>query len=159
MGIRIDFLIKHVRPNGLDSMETILCNGELKKGLSSHGVSKSDIDAALTTWAARAELPINNENVRLFVEMAQQISLARWEELYTTNKSTILFLNGPLIKELSFQSGNNKGKKFEFNPAEHIPLAVTINKDGSYKVHRNVERVNVMADENGFCFHLDGLDS
>jgi hypothetical protein len=157
MGIRIEFLIKHVRPHGVDSMETILCKGEFKKALLNYGVAQTDIDTALITWAVRADLEFNNESKGLFVEMAKHISLARWSELYNTNKSTILFLDGPLMKELGYQSEMNKGKEFAFAPHEGIPFAVTISKDGSYEVHKNVKGVKVMSDENGNCFHLGGL--
>lgn len=156
MGIRADFFIKHVRPHGKGSMETILKDG-FKEWLLENNVAEKEVTTALLTWATRADLPISDENIEIFADSAKLVSLARWDVYYQTTYSTILFLDGKTMLELSEQSEKNKGKKFAFTPSSQIPLAVTFNKSGAYQVHKGVKTVNVASDENGNCCHLDSL--
>jgi hypothetical protein len=92
-----------------------------------------------------------------FIQAADAISQARWQEYYPTAASTIMFLNEPLLKELSFESGRNPGRPFDFDPYEVIPLAVTIQQHGQAAVARNVRGAHLAADANGNCVHFAGL--
>ncbi|HET7404077.1 MAG TPA: hypothetical protein VFJ62_19925, partial [Usitatibacter sp.] len=106
MGIRVDFLIKHVRPADMEAWALICQNrgaGTLAAWLLANGVSQQDIDHAFNDWGALALLDIHDQaNRAVFVQAAQDISQARWNELYNTDYSTIMFLNGPLLRQLSY---------------------------------------------------------
>jgi hypothetical protein len=161
MGIRVDFLIKHVRPYGMDGWQTI-CQprgaGSLNQWLLDNGVLQGTIDVAFNAWAITADLPIDAQTIPQFVQSASLISQARWAELYNTDYSTILFLNGPLINQLSYESSRNVDDVFEFDPAEVIPLAVTINRLSLAATYNlNVDGCHLSADANGNCFHFGGL--
>ena len=161
MGIRVDFLIKHVRPYGMDAWQAI-CKpqgpGSLAAWLIANGVSQANIGAAFNAWAAVALLEIDATTLPQFVAAAQTISQARWDVLYNTDYSTILFLNEPLLKQLSYDSSQNIDHKFEFDPNEHIPLAVTINRLGLEPTTAlNADGATVRADAQGNCFHFFNL--
>ncbi|HBY97034.1 MAG: hypothetical protein M5U01_00325 [Ardenticatenaceae bacterium] len=162
MGIRVDFLIKHVRPADMDAWQMICQDqgaGSLAAWLLKAGVAQQDIDHAFNDWAALALLDIHDpENRNVFIQAAQDISQARWNMLYETNYSTILFLNAPLLKQLSYESSQQANKAFDFDPYEHIPLAVTINRLGQPPtVVENAVGAAVAADMNGDCYHFDHL--
>ena len=161
MGIRVDFLIKHVRPYGMDAYQAICVPTDptsLTAWLLASGVPQGTINTAFNSWATTADLEINPVTIPQFVQSANLISQARWAELYQTDYSTILFLNEPLIKELSYESTKYPNQEFEFDPAEVIPLAVTINRLGALPTYnQNVNGAHLKADANGNCFHFDGL--
>lgn len=161
MGIRVDFLIKHVRPYGMDAWQAI-CQprgpGSLAAWLLANGVDQADIDTAFNAWAALALLEINADTLPQFIVAANTISQARWGELYNTDYSTILFLNEPLLKELSYDSSLRPNQVFNFDPAEYIPLAITINRLGQPPATvQGAYGATVQADANGNCFHFNGL--
>jgi hypothetical protein len=158
MGIGLGFFIKHVRPHGKDSVATIL-QGGLKPWLKENKVPEEQITTLLLTWGTRADAEISDKTIEIFVDSAKLVSLARWEELYKTTYSTVLFLDGKTMKELSEQSDKNKGKNFTFTPTSRIPIAVTFNKSGAYQVDKDVKSVNVASDNDGNCCHLDSLVS
>lgn len=161
MGIRVDFLIKHVRPYGMDAWQAI-CGpkgpGSLTAWLLANNVPQEEIDAAFNDWAALALIDIDDATLPAFTRAAQDISQARWEEYYETDYSTILFLNEPLLKELSYQSSLNPGEEFAFDPHEHIPLAVTINRLGQPPdTILNASGATIRVDAQGNCFHFENL--
>lgn len=159
MGIRVDFLIKHIRPADMDAWSAI-CKDRgpqsLAAWLLAQGVSQNNIDNAFDDWAALALIDINDpQNLPVFIQAATDISQARWDQLYSTNYSTILFLNDPLLRQLSYESSQRSNQTFDFNPHEHIPLAITINRLQQPPVTvRNVNGVTVMVDDSGDCFHF-----
>lgn len=161
MGIRVDFLIKHVRPYGMDAWQTICGPRDptsLTAWLLANGVLQGTIDVAFNAWATTADLAINAQTIPQFVQSAIVISQARWAELYQTDYSTILFLNEPLIKQLSYESTLYPDQDFEFDPPEVIPLAVTINRLGLPPTYNlNVNGAHLRADAAGDCFHFGGL--
>jgi len=161
MGIRVDFFIKHVRPYGMDAYQAVCVPTDptsLTAWLLANGVPQGTINTAFNAWATTADLEINPVTIPQFVQSANLISQARWAELYETDYSTILFLNEPLIKELSYVSSRHPGQDFEFDPAEVIPLAVTINRLRLAPTYnQNVNGANLKADANGNCFHFGGL--
>ena len=162
MGIRVDFLIKHVRPVDMEAWQLVCQDrgpGSLVAWLLANGVAQADVDHALHDWAAVALVDVHApENHPLVIRAAQEISQARWSTLYNTDYSTIMFLNAPLLKELSFVSSEKRGKAFVFDPHESIPLAVTINRlRQPPAVVQNASGAAVAADANGDCCHLDGL--
>ncbi len=161
MGIRVDFFIKHVRPYGIDAWQ-LVCgqegSGSLKNWLLTNGVPEQQIDLAFNAWANTALLGIDGDSLPQFIAAAQTISQARWNTLYNTDYSTILFLNDSLIKELSYESSYNQNKQFDFDPGEVIPLAVTINRLGQPPTTvENADGATVKADNEGNCFHFVAL--
>jgi hypothetical protein len=133
--------------------------GSLNAWLLAKGVSQNAINVAFNLWAALALIDINDsQNLQTFINAAKAISQTRWNELYNTNYSTILFLNKPLLSELSYESSKEPNQEFDFDPSESIPLAVTINRlQQPPTALRNVSGVTVKADENGDCFHFVNL--
>ena len=163
MGIAVDFLIKHVRPADMDAWE-LICKprgpGSLNQWLlDSLAMSQQDVDAVFNDWAKLALVDIqDSKNWPVFARAAQEISVARWDVLYQTKFSTILFLTGALCKELSFVSQKQAGHQFDFEPYETIPLAVTIAKNGSPpKVDSEVYGAELAADASGNCVHFSKL--
>jgi hypothetical protein len=159
MGIRVDFLIKHIRPADMDAWKAICEDkgvGSLAAWLLAKGISQGDIASAFNDWAKLALIDINDpQNLQIFTKAAKDISEARWNELYNTDYSTILFLNEPLLKQLSYESSKRQNQKFDFNPYEYIPLAITINRlQQSPTAVRNVNGVTVQVDAQGDCFHF-----
>jgi hypothetical protein len=162
MGIRVDFFIKHVRPYGTDAYELITTPGPgtLTQWLLDNGVDQATINVAYNSWALAANAPVEDWALPVFTGATQTISQARWSQLYQTNYSTIMFLNEPLIKELSYASTvpgciNNE---FSFRGTERIPVAVTINRWGNQpKVDKAVPGADVASDAQGNCCHFDRL--
>lgn len=160
MGIRVDFFIKHIRPYGTDAYEMITKPGagSLTQWLLDNNVPQQQINYVYNAWATTAELQISPETLPQFVQSSLLISQARWDELYPTGKSTILFLNEPLLKELSYRSEQNRARVFQFDPYEHIPIAVTIQKVGNQGiVNQDIKGAFLASDDNGFCCHFDSL--
>lgn len=159
MSIEVSFLIKHVRPYDLDAYNAICAArgaNTLYQWLFDHGVAENEISTAFNFWEYTASLPLERETLPLLIESANIISQARWSELYTTPKSTILFLTEPVLRELSLYSEQYPAKQFKFLPQEYIPLAVTIHNDPKIKpeVHLNVEGAYLSADNEGRCHHF-----
>jgi hypothetical protein len=162
MGIRVDFLIKHLRPADMDAWAAI-CKprgqGSLNQWLlDSLAMSQQDIDAVFNDWAKLALLDINDPgNQAIFVKAAQEISQLRWASLYDTNYSSIMFFTEPLLKELSYVASSQTGD-FDFDPSETIPLVVTINQlQQPPSVQRGVAGASLKADPQGNCYHFYGL--
>ncbi|MEG8037709.1 hypothetical protein QP157_21045 [Sphingomonas sp. LR61] len=56
--------------------------------------------ALFTGWRATAKLSSTDPHQDIeFARTAWTVAEARWGELYPTNKSTVVFLNAPLLKE------------------------------------------------------------
>jgi hypothetical protein len=162
MGITADFLIKHVRPYGEDAYD-LMCGrtgaGSLRAWLAQQGVPSRDINLAFAAWMTTANLPINSQTQAQFVASATISSDARWSELRPTGMSTIVFLNAPLLAELSEISQRNPGRSLNFDGAEYIPIAVTINQAPNTPpvVALNAEGMRVGIDTQGNCVHFDSL--
>jgi hypothetical protein len=162
MGITADFLIKHVRPYGEDAFER-MCGptgaGSLRAWLVQRGVPPRDINIAFAGWMMTANLPVDSETEPQFVASATISSEARWSELRPTGRSTIVFLNGPLLAELAERCRRNPGRSINFDPAEYIPIAVTINQtpNAPPEVTLNAEGMRVGVDPQGDCVHFDSL--
>jgi len=161
MGIEASFLIKHVRPYGQDAYDMMCTPGQgtLSQWLLDHGVAQRDIDTAFAAWHITALLPINQQSLPAFIQSADLISQARWDELYETPASTILFMTGALLRELSFESGRHAGEDIDFLPHEYIPLAVTISSQPDFQpeTYRAVEGMHVGINGDGNCVHFGGL--
>lgn len=162
MGIRVDFIIKHVRPADMEAWQMICHNqgpGSLTAWLLGAGVAQQEIGHAFNDWAALTLINISDQaNWNVFIQAAQDISQARWQMLYNTNYSTIMFLNAPLLRQLSYVSSQQANRQFPFVPCEHIPLAVTINQLGQPPgVVGNAAGAVVAADQYGNCCHFNHL--
>ncbi|MBZ9716041.1 hypothetical protein [Deinococcus multiflagellatus] len=162
MGINADFLIKHVRPADMEAYN-LICNargaGSLHDYLVQAGVTPQQIDTAFNLWAGLAVLDIGTPaNLPAYANAAIAISQARWQEFYQTAASTIMFLNGPLLRELSYQSERHAGANFDFDPAEQIPLAITVPQHGNQvQVQRNLNGAHLTSDAHGNACHFAGL--
>lgn len=162
MGINADFLIKHVRPADMESYQ-LICNargpGSLHDYLLQAGVTPQQINAAFNIWAGLALLDINDPaNIQAYANAAIAISQARWQEFYPTSASTIMFLNGPLLRELSYQAERNANQNFDFDPAEQIRLAITVPQHGNQvTVARDVDGAHLASDAAGNACHFAGL--
>lgn len=162
MGISASFLIKHVRPSGIEAWASI-CHargeGSLYQWLTDAGVCEDDIDYAFEHWGALALLdPRDRGNADALIGAAQIISQARWDELYSTSRSTIMFLNDPLLRQLSYESSRRPSQTFVFSPHEHIPASVTIfRNDQPPQLIYDADAVVVATDEQGNCVHFERL--
>ena len=158
MGIALDFLIKHVRP--IDDGVELLCSAEVRTGLRAYGMTDIDIDTVFTQWAATAALsPSDTRHDIDFVHTAWTVSEARWDQLYPTAQSTVVFLNAPLLKQLSHDAEMNTGSDFTFDPHETIPVAVTITRASQrYQIAKAAQGFEAAADQHGMCIHFAGLN-
>lgn len=160
MSISPDFLIKHVRPYGLDAYEK-MCgkDSSLKKWLLSQGVDESEADAAFNQWATLAMLDSGDSgNIETFIEYVNIISAIRSYVLYKVSASTVMFLNDDQLGQLSEKSGINANKSFNFYPTGGIAIAVTIFSNGDApEAYTRVKGAKLAADGNGICVHFDSL--
>jgi hypothetical protein len=165
VGIRVDFLIKHVRPYGLEAYTMITGPrgpGSFHYWLSQSGLTDQQINDLFTAWAFLATTQIDDTTKGQFIRAAQDIAEARWEELYKTDYSTILFLDGSLLTKLSQASSEHPNQAFNFSnyPQEGIPLAVTISRPKLPQPPTTVfdaVGVRVEVDPSGNCFHFVNL--
>lgn len=132
MGIQADFLIKHVRPWG--NGWALLCeeDPQLRQLLRSWGLTDGDVNGIFTSWRRVVDLdPDDQANEAAFAAVARSVSQTRWDELYTTRASTILFLDAAQIKELSYAASQHPDVDhldvFITQPA--VAAAVTIHRD------------------------------
>jgi hypothetical protein len=132
-------------------------NGELSEALRLAGVPTIEIDEAMAAWAEAAGTPVNAENEAVFVVSAQIVARARWDTLYPTGGSTIMFLTQPLINELVLLAASNPGAHFDFSAQETLPICVTIHPKAPAVVHRDVTSVQLSADLSGDCCHYAGM--
>ena len=162
MGISASFLIKHIRPSGFEAWASI-CQargeGSLYQWLIDANVSEEEIEVAFSHWGELALLdPRDRGNADALVGAAQLISQARWEELYNTSRSTIMFFNDPLLRQLSYEASRRPSQTFLFSPYEHIPASVTIFEDGrAPQLIYDADAVVVATDAQGNCVHFDRL--
>jgi len=107
MGILADFLIKHVRPVD-DGWDLLTDDPGLRAALGGWGFSNLEIAQIFVEWRQIQDLkPDTQAHRQRFVGVARSISSARWDELYHTPKSTVMFLDAAQIKELSFAAGQH----------------------------------------------------
>jgi hypothetical protein len=136
----------------------MICNDNSPQSLTNWllkaGVSKEEIKIAYNAWAALAMLQVDKQTIPQFVTAAQAISQARWKEFYATPKSSIMFLNEPLLRELSYQSEVHKEEDFDFDPAEVLPIVVTIAEAGPPTYLLNAQGAKLASDQNGDCDHF-----
>src|SRR4051794_8025497 len=156
MGIRIDFLIKHVRPTG--NGFSLFNRPDTKAALDSLGIPKADVATLLQHWAVVADLAVIPDHESVFAENAVMISNARWTELFKTGKSTVVYLNGDLLEDLSAVSATKRNTMFDWRPKGGIPVEVTINrKSQACTTHFGIEGLRLKADGNGMCYHLEDV--
>ena len=158
MGIELGFLLKHVRPYGFTAFSNLSNpDGELHKRLIELGVTDEQIKEAFSFWASTAVMAVNKQTEHHFVTATKIISEARWDELYKTSKSTIMFMDSSQLQQLSEASQINPDKTFHFIPSDPIIIAVTIDKYGGYSVDLKVEGCEITTDKQGLCVHFNKL--
>jgi hypothetical protein len=156
MGIRIDFLIKHVRPTG-DGFP-LFNSDQTKLALDSLGISKGDVQTLLLHWAAVADTPVIPDNESVFADNARMIAGARWTELFKTGASTVAYLDKALLEHLSQACDTTRNVIFDWTPPKEIPVVVTINrKTQACTTLFGARGLQVKADGDGMCYHLEAV--
>ncbi|WP_454703379.1 hypothetical protein [Agrobacterium leguminum] len=99
MPLLSNFVVKHIRPFGEAGYDAF-GNAQTIEFLSSLGLSTGDIANIFAAWrlAALAD-PVGESN--LLVAAANALAQARWENLYETQMSTVLFLDDVQLESLS----------------------------------------------------------
>lgn len=160
MGILPEFVVKHVRPYDADAYDLISAPapGNLRTWLLGQGVEPHYVDAAFNFWWEISRLAYGQATQRYYTAAALVVSAARWHELYPTSRSSILFLTGDQLGDLSEASAANAGRDFDFRPSESIPVVVTIDfATGQEEVRASVTGARLAADAGGNCCHFHGL--
>lgn len=156
MAIRTDFLIKHVRPIGTGY--EAYCNNDmidlLVNGLNFTHQQVAQIFAA---WRTTAEADPHGQSY-LFVQAAEAVALARWQQLYQTEKSTIMFLDADQLVSLS-DAGAAAGANANFNwrTNEELAISVTITQQGNHHIIWDGEGCSAKTDANSNVFHFYDL--
>ncbi|MES4992832.1 hypothetical protein ABVB70_21165 [Agrobacterium radiobacter] len=155
MPILSNFVVKHIRPFGEAGYDAF-GNAQTIEFLSSLGLSTGDITNIFAAWrlAALAD-PVGESN--LLVAAANALAQARWENLYETQMSTVLFLDDVQLESLShIEPGPNRN--FSWRSPTPIAAAVTI-QNGSNRHHIIWEATGFSGgtDENGWISHFTDL--
>lgn len=167
MGIAVDFVVKHIRPYGLSAINTI-CGDDsefLAYMEDQLHVDEADTATISEAWAAAGMLAVNAQNVARFTLAAEIAAQGRWDELYQTRQSTILFMTSVALANLSQAAAVNPGagntlRRFHVVfDAGDIPLAITIDEDPTVapEFFRDVTEIAIGADSHGNCVHFDGV--
>ncbi|NSX86941.1 hypothetical protein G6L86_15190 [Agrobacterium tumefaciens] len=155
MPLLSNFVVKHIRPFGEAGYDAF-GNAQTIEFLSSLGLSTGDIASIFAAWrlAALAD-PVGESN--LLVAAANALAQARWENLYETQMSTVLFLDDVQLESLShLEPGANSN--FSWRSPTPIAAAVTIH-NGSNRHHIIWEATGFSGgtDENGWISHFADL--
>ncbi|MFN3620085.1 MAG: hypothetical protein ACK4S7_07310 [Sphingorhabdus sp.] len=157
MSISVGFLIKHVRPIG-DGFETY-CTPMLISYLNERlDFSMGDIVTIFSLWRKTSEAAPHGAS-DLFVAAAQEVAFARWDELYPTSSSTLMFLNSDQLVSLSL-AGQAAGadKQFNWRYGSDLPICVDINHDsGAHHIRWNAAGCRVATDTNRNIIHFYNL--
>lgn len=156
MPILSNFVVKHIRPFGEAGYDTFSNNAQTIEFFSSLGLGTGDIANIFAAWrlAALAD-PVGESN--LLVAAANALAQARWEYLYETQMSTVLFLDDVQLESLShLEPGANRN--FSWRSPTRIAAAVTIH-NGSNRHHIIWEATGFSGgtDENGWISHFADL--
>lgn len=155
MPLLSNFVVKHIRPFGEAGYDAF-GNAQTIEFLSSLGLSTGDIANIFAAWrlAALAD-PVGDSN--LLVAAANALAQARWENLYETQMSTVLFLDDVQLESLSHLApGANQN--FSWRSPTPIAAAVTIH-NGSNRHHIIWDATGFSGgtDENGWISHFTAL--
>jgi hypothetical protein len=105
-----------------------------------------------------ADVTVEQQNANVFEKNAAHIANARWTELYPTGLSTVVYLNAPLLKQLSHNCAQQPNQNLDWEPNEAIPVAVTINRQTqACTTVFGARGIRIATDQNGDCVHLAGL--
>ncbi len=171
MAILPDFIVKHIRPYGLEAIEAL---SDRNAGLAGWMENDLQLDAAtvrtlIEAWAHAGMLAINPGTLPSFAAAADNVAKARWAALYSNDKSrsTVLFADNDALADISEAAQHNPAtppttmKRFHVTIARGaIPLGVTIFKDGSPpEFFTNVSEIAIGSDQAGNCIHFDGVIS
>lgn len=154
MAILEDFIIKHVRPFSEQGYNTF-CNKEMIDLLVRLQFDYPEIIGFFSLWqeAALAD-PVSNSNV--FTKAASAVSVARWDELKLTAKSTVMFLNADQLQKLShFQP---TGPDFDWHAPTPISISVTIERQtGQIHIIWNAKGFRGATNTQGLISHFETL--
>ncbi|QLF69779.1 hypothetical protein FE840_009610 [Peteryoungia desertarenae] len=155
MAVHPNFAIKHIRPITEEGYETF-CNDALVDLLRSMDFTYVNITEIFGNWRITALSDPYSESNR-FVGAAQQVSQARWEELYKTDESTLMYLDAVQLVALGkFAPGPNT--EFTWTAPTRIAISVTIKRHtGGHHIVWEAKGFKGATDGNGNIIHFGGL--
>ncbi|HKT28102.1 hypothetical protein [Dyella sp.] len=152
MSISFAFLLKHIRPFGTSGYDTF-CSVDLANFLIGNlGLTLGDIRVLYTAWRGVA---LSDAQSAAIIDCAKDVANARWGQLQQTTGSTVMFLSGIQLQDLSNAS---LGQSFTWRPASKIAVAVRI--DGGHGGHHarwDVEGFSGNTDSQGAICHFSDL--
>lgn len=139
MAILENFAVKHIRPIGQQGYDTF-CSDQMIDLLSRLGFDPGNIAQIFAAWRVAA-LADPYTDTGAFLYSANEVAQARWDELYPTDKSTLMFLDAEQLVSLSnLQLAPNS----EFSWQAPTPLAICVT------IHRDSDRHHIIWDAIGF---------
>ncbi|CDN95006.1 hypothetical protein [Agrobacterium tumefaciens] len=155
MPILSDFVVKHLRPFSEDGYNTF-GNKQTIEFLSSLSLEMDEITAIFTAWRKAALADPKTED-NLFAEAANAVAQARWEHLYETSKSTVMFLDDVQLESLSHLTPG-KNRSFSWTAPTPIAIAVTIYKKSTrHDITLGATGFSGGTDDQGWISHFSGL--
>jgi len=157
MAIRTDFLVKHVRPISEDGY-VAFCNNDMIGFLQNTlQFQYGDIIEIFARWRQTANAD-PHEQSDLFIRAANEVSQARWQELYPTDKSSIMFLNAGHLVSLS-AAGERAGANADFTwrPDHKIAICVTIRQGGGHHIIWDARGCKAKTDSHANVFHFEDV--
>ncbi|MCA2377313.1 hypothetical protein ACQZ5D_24805 [Agrobacterium sp. 22-211-1] len=155
MPILSDFMIKHIRPFSEDGYNTF-GNTQTIEFLAELGLDMNDTINIFAAWR-KAALADPRKDGDVFAEAANAVAQARWESLYKTGKSTVMFLDAVQLESLShLEPGPDSN--FTWRPKTPIAVAVTIHrKSNQYEITLGAAGFSGGTDERGWISHFSEL--
>lgn len=155
MGISVGFIVKHVRPFGAEGFEAF-CSDALISVLSDNlNFTWGDILNILVEWRDTAlSDPVGQSNV--FVDAAKQVAMARWQELYTTPTSTLMFLDEDQLASLSLAAQNaGPDAQVDWLYGDDLAICVSITfQTGAHHIRWNARGCRFRTDDNANANHF-----
>lgn len=155
MAILEDFIIKHVRPFSEQGYNTF-CNREMIDLLVRLKFDYPEIIGFFSLWreAALAD-PVRDSEV--FIKAASAVSVARWDELKLTAKSTVMFLDADQLQHLSHFRPPTR-PNFDWYAPTPIRISVTIERQtGHIEIIENAKGFQGATNTHGLISHFERL--
>ncbi|MDK4734786.1 hypothetical protein [Rhizobium sp. CNPSo 3490] len=155
MAILGNFEVKHIRPIGQQGYDTF-CSDQMIDFLSRLGFNPADIARIFAAWRTAA-LADPYADSGAFVRSANVVAQARWDELYPTDKSTLMFLDADQLVSLSnIQLAPNS--EFSWQAPTPLEICVTIHRDSNrHHIIWDATGFTGATDANGMISHFAGL--
>lgn len=155
MPILSSFMVKHIRPIGEPGYNAF-CNQQTIEFLSSLALNLQEITNILAAWRTAALADPQAES-NLFIAAANAVAQARWDNLYVTNESTVMFLDDHQLAALS-QLTPGANTHFSWRSPTPIAAAVTIHHDSNrHHIIWEATGFSGGTDAQGRISHFSGL--